>query len=215
MLVSYQLQSMRILLLITFLLATHLQAADVRTINNRAVDLQPIHDWKAGDQTTERPLKHWKELKVLEIQQQISTTMHVATVEIDGTRQAIILRNMPKDQREKATRLGTLKSQVTAAEKASANASAVAAAAKVRASGSAGVYVTDDTAYLDAVRADELRKKDEAAAAEGRSVIAAANLKALKDEIASLEDYLRKNPLLAMANGASYAGKPEWDTGMR
>jgi ABC-type molybdate transport system substrate-binding protein len=91
----------------------------------------------------------------------------------------------------------------------------VAAAAKVRAAGSAGVYVTDDTAYLDAVRAEEQRRKDEAAAAEGRSVMAAANLKTLKEEIASLEDFLRKNPLLAMANGASYAGKPEWDTGMR
>jgi hypothetical protein len=209
-------QTMRVLPLValSFAIISPAFAGDIRTINNRKVDLQPIYDWKTGGQSGERPLKHWQEVRVLEITQAISPTMHVVNAEIGGIKKEIVLRNMPKDLASQVSRLAALKSELAGADRATAAAGAAAAAAKLRASGG-NVYVTGDTDYINAVRLEEERKKEEAAGAEARSVMAAANLKALKEQIASLDDQLRKNPVLAMALGTSYGGKPEWDTGLK
>jgi hypothetical protein len=189
-------------------------AADIRTINNRSVDLQPIHDWRSANGPPEaRPMKHWKELQVIEIQQTISGTMHIIKAEADGVVQIITLRNMPKDLSAKLLRLQGLNAHVKEAERGAAVAKATAKASKMRVSG--GIYVSGDDEYLNSVITEEQRRANQAAAATLRAELATASLDSLRDEIVKLTAEVKATKVLAMPTGGTYAGKAEWDTGLK
>ena len=201
------------------LAAFSMEASDIRTINNRTVDVQPIHDWKskvkAGDpkEAGERPMKHWKDVEVVEIVQTFSSSMHVVKANIEGVEQVITLRNIPADLCAKLAKLQTLRSRLGGAQFGTQVAKADAAAAKIRASG--GIYVSASDDLVNAVLEEERKKKNRAASAEVKAELAEGGLVALKTEIASLSNEVSKTPFLAMAIGTTYAGKPEWDTGLK
>ena len=156
-------------------------AGDIRMINGRAVDLQPIHEWRAANGTpATRPLKHWKELRVLALQQSISESMHVAKVLVDGSPQIVTLKNMPRDLTVKVTRLQTLKGQFVKAQQNTVVASANAKAAQMRVP--KGYSVSGSSQFVAAVLIDEERKTDQAATATAKAEVASANLETLNQE---------------------------------
>jgi hypothetical protein len=190
------------------------QAGDIRMINGRAVDLQPIHDWRAEKGTLEtRPLKHWKELRVVALQQSISESMHVAKVLIDGSPQIITLKNMPKELVTKLNRLQTLKGQVAKAQHNTDVANANAKAAQMRVP--KGYTVSGTQEFVAAILIDEERKANQAAAATATAEVASANLATMHQEVVALAADIGETSILAMATGGSYAGKPLWDTGLK
>jgi hypothetical protein len=189
-------------------------AGDLRTINNRTVDVQPIHDWRAAKGSLEaRPLKHWKDLKVLELQQTISSSMHIVKADIEGSVQVITLRNMPADLVKNFNRLQTLKSQTQTAKTVDTAAKANATAAKTMAQGDYFVSGTED--FVNSVAAEKLRRTQKAAEAAAKADLARANLEAREAELAKLTEEINKTVLLAMPTGGTYAGKAEWNTGMK
>ena len=72
----------------------HCGAAEMRTVGNTEVDLQPLIDWTAKKKG-ERPLKHWKLVQVLEQKRQSASP--VLLCDIEGLKSEIMLRNCPKE----------------------------------------------------------------------------------------------------------------------
>jgi hypothetical protein len=69
--------------------------------------------------------------------------------------------------------------------------------------------------FVAAVLIDKERKTRQAAAATASAEVASANLAAIDREVLALAAEIGETPILAMATGGSYAGKPLWDTGMK
>src|SRR5215467_3665769 len=84
----------KILVLIGLLsLSNHFcESAELRHVNGKEVDLQPLIDW-AAQKKGERPLKHWKLVQILENKGQ--TAYQLVLADIEGTQTQIALKNCP------------------------------------------------------------------------------------------------------------------------
>ena len=206
---------MRALVIMAFCLtAASLCASDIRTINGTAVDLQPIHDWKnANGKPEERPMKHWKEIRLVELYQVYSPQLCIASVRVDGSVQKVTIKNLPADLVAKVNKLQSLRAQLAGAEHGTAVAKANAAAAG---KSSGGVYyVSGNNTDVNALLAEQRRKANVAAAATANAEMATSSLQSLKEEITKLTREIDNQPLLAMAVGSVYMGSPLWDTGLK
>jgi hypothetical protein len=67
-------------------------SAELRWVNGKEVDLQPLIDW-AAHKKGERPLKHWKLVQILENKGQ--TAYQIVLADIEGTQTQIALKNCP------------------------------------------------------------------------------------------------------------------------
>jgi hypothetical protein len=102
---------------------------DLRVVNGITVDLDPLHKWLL-DHKGERPLKHWKELVIMEIGPKLGDFERclVSGANSNGV-QEVLIANMPKETKDsvladqkraqqKAQALLTLQRQIAAGEQA-------------------------------------------------------------------------------------------------
>lgn len=80
---------------------------------------------------------------------------------------------------------------------------------------SSSYYVSGSPDYVNAVAAEEERKANQAAAATANAAMASASLDSIKKEIAELSAEVKATRILAMATGGTYAGKAQYDTGLK
>lgn len=197
-------------------------ANDVRTVSKKKIDLQPIHDWKMAKNegasytnaagTSERPLKHWKDISITEYVTTLGNPVVVAKLG-DGTTQTIMLRNCPKSLVTKLSRKKTLLDRLKGASADSRDAAANAVEKEGKASASYSVSGT--ASYVNAVAADEQRRQDQAAIAKARAKRTKEEVEAINDELQKLDKEIEiEGKLLAMSMGSTYAGFPVWDTGI-
>src|SRR5262245_36847478 len=99
----------KILVLAVLLSAHYCQSAELRSVNGREVDLQPLIDW-AADKKGERPLKHWKLVQILENKGQ--TAYQVVLADIEGSQTQIALKNCPAGILQLLTQKQNLEAQL-------------------------------------------------------------------------------------------------------
>src|SRR5437899_12521974 len=85
------------------------ESAELRHVNGKEVDLQPLIDW-AVDKKGERPLKHWKLVQILENKGQ--TAYQVVMADIEGAQTQIALKNCPAGILQLLTQKQTLEAQL-------------------------------------------------------------------------------------------------------
>lgn len=158
--------------------------AELRTVNGKEVDLQPLIDWSAHKKG-ERPLKHWKLVQILENKGQ--TGFQVVTADIEGTKTQIALKNCPAGIIQLLTQKQALESQLAAARQ------------------------EHQAAAQDAANT---RKRKEVKQAKRSEAAAADVEKNSKKELAALEQKIKEQKgVYAMNTGATFNGLPVWDTG--
>jgi hypothetical protein len=160
-------------------------SAELRTVNGKEVDLQPLIDWSARKKG-ERPLKHWKLVQILENKGQ--TGFQVVMADIEGTKTQIALKNCPAGILQLLTQKQTLESQLAAARQ------------------------EHQAAAQDAANT---RKRKEVKQAKRSEAAAADLEKNTKKELGELEQKIKQQKgVYAMNTGATFNGLPVWDTGL-
>lgn len=162
------------------------RSASLRHVNGKEVDLQPLIDW-ATDKKGERPLKHWKLIKIIENKGQ--SAFQLVEADIEGARIQIALRNCPTEilqllaqKKDLEVRLASVKQDYQAA-----------------AQDASGPHKRKDV--------KQQAKRTEAADTEAE--------KSIKKELDELEQKIKQQKgVYAMATGATYMGLPVWDTGL-
>jgi hypothetical protein len=162
------------------------QSAELRSVNGKDVDLQPLIDW-AADKKGERPLKHWKLVQILENKGQ--TAYQIVLADIEGTQTQIALKNCPAGILQLLTQKQTLEAQL-----ASVKQDHQAAAQQV-----ANTHKRKDVKQA---------KQTEASDSEME--------KNIKNELTDLDQKIKQQKgVYAMNTGATFNGAPVWDTGLK
>jgi hypothetical protein len=176
------------LLVITFAtVGAHLcYSAEMRSVNGKEVDLQPLIDW-AADKKGERPLKHWKLVKIVENKGQ--SAFQIVSATIEGAKTEIALKNCPPEvlgllaqKKDLETRLAAVKQDHQAA-----------------AQEATGAHKRRDV--------KQQAKRTEASDSEEE--------KNINKEIGEVDKKIKEQKgVYAMNTGATYNGLPVWDTGL-
>ena len=87
-------------------------SGDMRTVNGKEVDLQPLIDW-AAHKKGERPLRHWKLVQILESKGQ--TAYPIVMADIEGTKTQIALKNCPSGILQLLAQKQALEAQLSSA----------------------------------------------------------------------------------------------------
>jgi hypothetical protein len=174
------------LLVTVVVLGTHLGvAAELRSVNGKEVDLQPLIDW-AAHKKGERPLKHWKLVQILENKGQ--TAYPIVMADIEGTKTQVALKNCPSDILQLLAQKQALEAQLSEARQ------------------------EHQAAAQDAANT---RKRKEVKQAKRSEAAAADMEKNIKKELAELEQKIKQQKgVYAMNTGATFNGLPVWDTGL-
>jgi hypothetical protein len=181
-------KSLKFLLLAAFLclpVMPHSHGAEVRTVGNTEVDLQPLIDWSAKKKG-DRPLKHWKLLQVLELKKQAAAPVLICDIEVLKTE--IILRNCPRELLDLLRQKAELEAKLTSARKEEGAA---------------------------AENLNEAHNKRQARQAKRANTAARDTQKVLNKELTGVDQKIKQQKLYAMATGATFDGLPVWDTGLR
>jgi len=186
-------------------------AKDIRIIGGKQVDLQQIYDWEKNPKG-DRPLKHWKLVRITGLGKEFTPSNHVVQVIIEGVQQTVAVRNMPKTLAAKLARWQERKSRLTIVEQElrSALKASELAAAKVGAA-----YSKASPSFTNAVVAREQQKQNMAEDAAKRESAAQLELTLITREVAKLEEEVCKEPFMAMIIAEKYKGKLQWDTGLK
>lgn len=72
------------------------ESHDWRTVNGVAVDLGPVHQWLV-DRQGERPLKHWKQLRLVEMKGTLAGWDNCQVKTESGADTELLLANLPAD----------------------------------------------------------------------------------------------------------------------
>ena len=161
------------------------EAAELRHVNGKEVDLQPLIDW-AAQKKGERPLKHWKLVQILENKGQ--SAFQIVMADIEGTQTQIALKNCPASILQLLTQKQSLEGQL-----ASVKQDHQAAAQQVATS-----HKRKDVKQA---------KQTEASDSEME--------KNIKKELADLDQKIKQQKgVYAMNTGATFNGLPVWDTGL-
>lgn len=87
---------MKTFFVLLFATVATVTASDIRIVGGSSVDLQPLHDWHESHKG-ERPLPHWREIHVLAINGNSSSTTKLH-VKIEGRAEMEILaKNLPPE----------------------------------------------------------------------------------------------------------------------
>lgn len=188
------------------------RASDLRTISGKSVDLQPIHDWEEN-QKGERPLKHWKDIELVDWVDQGPHGHPVATIRIGAEQKKVWLKHCPKEVIRDFTKVVELERQLATAKQQALSANAEAEAAKIRAS--SGYSVAGDKAFVNAVLAQDQARADAAANAQAAATYAAGTVEKLNADLTLARAKLAADgKLLAMDTGTAFGSDPIWDTGL-
>jgi hypothetical protein len=182
-----KMKTCKIFLLVTLVCLdlNYCHSAELRNVNGKEVDLQPLIDW-AAHKKGERPLKHWKLIQVLENKGQSGYSIVMA--DIEGTKTQIALKNCPGGILQLLTQKQALEAQLSSARQ-------------------------DHQAA--AQEAANTRKRKEVKQAKRSEAAAAQEEKNTKKELAELEQKIKQQKgVYAMNTGAIFNGLPVWDTGL-
>jgi hypothetical protein len=72
------------------------RAEDLRVVGGKTVDVQPVHDWLAGDKKDERPLPHWKEIQIESVIA-LNGAAPRCRITVDRQSREILIRNVLKE----------------------------------------------------------------------------------------------------------------------
>jgi len=182
---------------------------DFRVVNGVTVDLGPLHAWLAkskDEREGERPMKHWKELQILEVER--TGGWFKCKVEIEGLTLTNLVANLPaqvqaviEKMNQTDARIELLRAQIARGEVVVRRADAVTPH---------GALGTAE--YVDAVRNQRAQVN-----------LAGAKLEEAKATLAKLEaerhEYISSNlsetKVLAMFTGRKYGGLEIWDCGIK
>lgn len=168
-----------------FIEASRCISGEMRTVNGKEVDLQPLIDW-AANKKGERPLKHWKLIRIEENKGQ--TAYQLVTADIEGARMQIALKNCPGSVLQLLSQKQTLQAQLASAKQ-------------------------DHQAA--AQEAANTRKRKEVKQAKRTEASDAEAEKNIKKELADLDEKIKhQNGVYAMNTGTTFNGLPVWDTGL-
>lgn len=160
-------------------------SAELRMVNGKEVDLQPLIDW-AAHKKGERPLKHWKLVQILESKGQ--TAYPIVVADIEGMKTQIALKNCPTGVLELLAQKQTLEAQRSSARQ------------------------DQQAAAQDAANT---RKRKEVKQAKRSEAAAAEMEKNAKKDLAELEKKIKQQKgVYAMNTGATFNGLAVWDTGL-
>jgi hypothetical protein len=161
------------------------ESAELRHVNGKEVDLQPLIDW-AAQKKGERPLKHWKLVQILENKGQ--TAYQLVRADIEGTQTQIALKNCPAGILQFLTQKQTLEAQLASVKQ-------------------------DHQAA--AQQAANTHKRKEVKQAKQTEASDSETEKNIKKELDELEQKIKQQKgVYAMNTGATYNGLPVWDTGL-
>jgi len=191
-----------ILCLASFCLVSFGQSSDVRVVNGRQVDLQPIHDWlgnSGGD--TNRPLAHWKFLEITQMLPEHLTGMDKCVVRYEGRSKTVWLQHLPTAIKQHLLERERLAQEIKAERE----------------------YINDETVRLRYASANS----PSSAASDspgGRQIrdlnVAGADLKTRREDLGEMESRFAKlseerTNELAMFTGQNYGGVEVWDCGAK
>jgi len=160
-------------------------SGETRIVNGKEVDLQPLIDW-SSHKKGERPLKHWKLLKILENKGQ--TAYSVVLADIEGTQTQIALKNCPDAALQLLSQKQALEGQL------------------------ASVKHDHQAAAQDAANT---RKRKEVKQAKRTEAADAEAEKNIRKQISDLDEKIKhQNGVYAMNTGSTFNGLPVWDTGL-
>lgn len=161
------------------------ESAELRHVNGKEVDLQPLIDW-AADKKGERPLKHWKLVQILENKGQ--TAYQLVLADIEGTQTQIALKNCPAGILQLLTQKQTLEAQLGS--------------------------VKQDHQAAAQQAANTHRRKDVKQAKQTEASDSEME-KNIKKELEELDKKIKQQKgVYAMNTGATFNGLPVWDTGL-
>jgi len=160
-------------------------SGEMRTVNGKEVDLQPLIDW-AAQKKGERPMKHWKLVQIVENKGQ--TAYQIVMADIEGARTQIALKNCPGAVLQLLSQKQTLEAQLASLKQ-------------------------DHHAATQ--EAANTRKRKEVKQAKRTEASDAEMEKNIKKELADLEEKIKhENGVYAMNTGTTFNGLAVWDTGL-
>jgi len=180
---------MKALPIVTALMLARVCLADeIRTVGGREVNLQPLIDWLSNRQG-ERPLKHWKEVKIREWKKTLSSWQH-CVIQVEGIEKEVLISNLPERIMIAFSTVALLEARVEALRAECQSAPAVPA--------------------RDSIAAR--RKRPQAESAAGPSAAQLGNAQSALMTAKAKLDQVNPN-VLAMFIGGTYGGLPVWDCG--
>ncbi len=196
--------TMKLIIVMVGLMAQGLVAQevqDIRRVNGIAVDLAPIHHWIANGRRGERPMKHWKDVQILEYKGKLNGLCDHYSAMIDGAATDIIMEKLPS---QVTAALEVLKRNVEERQAYEQQAADLEARnAKRRWSGS-NVTINDQSWRPEA----QPVSREYIAMVHGKSNGAARVRNAL------LMRSVKERTVLAMFTGKIYAGAKFYDCGL-
>jgi hypothetical protein len=160
-------------------------SAELRTVNGKEVNLQPLIDWSAHKKG-DRPLKHWKLVQILESKGEMAYPVVMA--DIEGTKTQIALKNCPSSILQLLGQKQALEAQL-----ASVKQDHQAAAQQVANS----------------------RKRKDVKQAKQTEASDSEMEKNIKKQMSDVEEKIKQQKAVyAMNTGGTFNGLPVWDTGL-
>jgi hypothetical protein len=181
-------------------------SAQVVTVNGMSVDLTPLTKWLANPQG-ERPLKHWKQIAVIESKGVVDGRPRYTIKPEDEEQLEVSLMNVPDSvksfvvtMKAQEDEIKSLRAQIKENQRSIDRAKALTPEAQ-----------DSDEAYLLA-----LDERSRISTYQERLYDASDKLAPLERDYAEkVKVAKRESNTLAMFTGASYAGVPIWDCGQR
>jgi len=188
-------------LLLFAALCVSASADNWRQVNGVKVNLTPLDDWIAKPDG-ERPLKHWKQVEILELKEVMGSWQKCAVkIEAEGAKEILIV-GLPyqtteflKKQKQKADAIASLKAQIQSDE---------SAAKKIKTATRRGMRTgwAASHSYDKEMAVEEIQRKK-------------ASLAELQSEPKSAQKQAKApNTVLAMFSGKTYSGLSIWDCGV-
>ncbi len=182
-------------------------ARDARVINNVTVDLTPVRQWFT-DRKGERPMQHWKQIRVTDVKSRVSTYDRCMVKMETGEAVDLLIANLPAEIRTLDT---TLKQQAARIEQVRAVVEKDAPRQKV------ADAVTPKAALGSQAYVDDAMNRRAAVNLWG------ANIQMTREQLAKMElahaEQLRsseqKMTEYAMSTGRKLQGLEIWDCGRK
>jgi hypothetical protein len=181
-------------------------SAQIVTVSGRSVDLTPLTRWLADPQG-ERPLKHWKQITLIESKGIVDGRPRYVIKTEDTPELEVSLMNLPDSVKSFVLAMKTLQDEIKSlTAQIKENQTAIDRAKAL----------TPETQDSDAAYLLALDERGRVNAYEQKIYEASDKLAPLERDYAEKMKVAKKeSSTLAMFTGASYAGVPIWDCGQR
>ncbi len=191
--------------LLLVLLVLPVMAQEFRTVGGKQIDLSPLLAWQQNKEG-ERPLAHWKEVRITQCLGKIGTHTKCAAV-IEGQAKTVLISNIKPETVARIAKVDALLAYTSKeAERLKREADRIERLDAVTPTGASG-----NANYVNAVMAQ--REQVNLAAVNLKRAQEA--LEAKQDETLKLLEEIKQDSDFAMFTGQKYAGLEVWDCGLR